>query len=366
MASISKRPGGRYRARYRDAAGREYARHFTRKIDAQRWLDAQTAAIQTGMHVDPRTARTTVEQWCAMWLDGYGTRRASTVRQARVHVAKILDEFGESPLSSVRPSQVRAWCSRLAEDGHEPSYVYALHARLSQIFADAMHDGLVARNPCSRRTSPRMARQRPYVATTAQVWALHDAMPAHLRAAVLLGAFVGLRTAEVCGLRVGDVDFMRGIVHPAVQYPAAPLKSETSRTAVPIPQALALDLATHVEHWSGPTVMTNELGRQLPPWALERAVRRARATVDGLPDGFRFHDLRHYLASLLIAAGADVKVVQTRLRHASATTTLNTYAHMWPDADESTRAAVADVLAARADSLRTKRSSPGRSPRSEA
>lgn len=76
-----------------------------------------------------------------------------------------------------------------------------------------------------------MARQRPYVATTAQVLALHDAMPAHPPAAVVLGAFVGLRTAEVCALRVGDVDFMRGIVHPAVQYPGAPLKSETSRRA---------------------------------------------------------------------------------------------------------------------------------------
>lgn len=62
--------------------------------------------------------------------------------------------------------------------------------------------------------------------------------------------------------------------------------------------------------------------------------------VDGLPAGFRFHDLRHYLASLLIASGADVKVVQARLRHASAKTTLDTYGHLWPDADESTRAAV--------------------------
>jgi integrase len=187
-----------------------------------------------------------------------------------------------------------------------------------------------------------------------------------LRAAVLLGAFVGLRTGEVCGLRVADVDFMRAVVHPAVQYPAAPLKSETSRTAVPIPQTLALDLAAHVKQWSGETVMTNELGRQLPPWALERAIRSARSKIDGLPDGFRFHDLRHFLASLLIASGADVKVVQTRLRHASATTTLNTYAHMWPDADESTRAALADVLTARADSLRTSRSSSKRSPRSGA
>jgi hypothetical protein len=50
--------------------------------------------------------------------------------------------------------------------------------------------------------------------------------------------------------------------------------------------------------------------------------------VPGLAPDFRFHDLRHYFASLLIANGADVKVVQARLRHASATTTLNTHSHL--------------------------------------
>jgi integrase len=66
--------------------------------------------------------------------------------------------------------------------------------------------------------------------------------------------------------------------------------------------------------------------------------------VEALPEGFRFHDLRHYFASLLIASGADVKVVQRRLRHARAMT-LNRYGHMWPDADESARTAVGVVLA---------------------
>ena len=75
--------------------------------------------------------------------------------------------------------------------------------------------------------------------------------------------------------------------------------------------------------------------------------------MDGLPAGFRFHDLRHYFASLLIASGANVKVVQARLRHASARTTLDTYGHLWPDADEATRTAVEAVLVARADFLRT-------------
>ena len=61
---------------------------------------------------------------------------------------------------------------------------------------------------------------------------------------------------------------------------------------------------------------------------MERAVRAARPRVAGLPEDFRFHDLRHYLASLLIASGLDVTVVQHRLRHGSAKTTLDTYGHL--------------------------------------
>jgi hypothetical protein len=80
------------------------------------------------------------------------------VRQARVHVAKIVEQFGDASLSSVRPSQVKTWTARFAEDGHEPRYVYALHARLSQLFADAVHDGIVPRSPCSRRTAPGQGR----------------------------------------------------------------------------------------------------------------------------------------------------------------------------------------------------------------
>lgn len=99
--------------------------------------------------------------------------------------------------------------------------------------------------------------------------------------------------------------------------------------------------------WPGRTALTGRDGGQLGPWALERAIRTARRQIDGLPDGFRYHDLRHYLASLLIADGADVKTVQARLRHASAKTTLDTYGHLWPDRDESTRATIEAVFSAR-------------------
>jgi integrase len=339
----------RWLAVWIDPSGNETTQAFRKKTDAEKHGARMEADAERGAYVDPKAARTTVGEWCATWLAGYATRRPSTVRQAEVHIAQIKAEFGDVPLAAVRPSQVRSWCARLKDEGAAASYVYALHARLSQIMSDAVHDGILVRSPCSRRTSPGAGKQRPYVATTHQIWALYDAMGGRYRVAVLLAAFAGLRLAEACGLRVADVDFMRGIIRPAVQYPDEPLKTEVSQTPIPIPATLAAELSAQVAAYRAETLLTNARGEQLGPWALEREMRRARAKVPDLPEGFRYHDLRHYLASLLIASGADVKTVQARLRHASAKTTLDCYAHLWPDRDESTRAAVDAVLIARAE-----------------
>jgi integrase len=72
---------------------------------------------------------------------------------------------------------------------------------------------------------------------------------------------------------------------------------------------------------------------------------------------YRLHDLRHFYASGLIAAGCDVVTVQRALGHSSASTTLGTYAHLWPDANDRTRRAAGELVAAAlgsaADALRT-------------
>ena len=348
MASIDRRPNGTWQARYRPAPGEtQVTRTFSRKVDATRWLAEQTAALVDGRHVHPTTAKVTVAEWCDRWIAGYGTRRPATVRQAGVHIAQIKAAFGPKPLAALRPSDVRRWTATLKADGSADSYVYALHNRLSQLMSDAVHDGLLTRSPCSRRTSPPAGRPRPYVATTEQVFALHDAFADHQRPAILLGAFAGLRTAEVVGLRVRDVDWEAGIVTPAQQAGGLPLKTAMSREPVPIPVELAAELADTIAMFGGLTVVTDGLGGSSSTWAIERALRSARKKVLDLPDAFRFHDLRHYYASMLIASGLDVKTVQHRLRHGSATTTLNTYGHLWPDRDEATRAAVAAVLRSR-------------------
>ena len=104
---------------------------------------------------------------------------------------------------------------------------------------------------------------------------------------------------------MSDVDFMRAVISPTAQYPDEPLKTEISRTPIPISADLALLLSARVAQFS----------------------------------------TRHNYASLFIAAAIDVKVVQTRMRHASGKTTLNVYGHM-PDSDDSTRAAISSMIAA--------------------
>jgi hypothetical protein len=137
-----------------DPAGRERSRAFGKKGEAEQYASKMEIDITRGAYIDPRKARVTVAEWCGTWLEGYGAHRPSTVRQAQVHIRRIVMEFGPYSVGSLRPSQIRSWMTRLGEEGLEDSYIYALHARLAQIMNDAVHDGLLAKSPCSRRHFP--------------------------------------------------------------------------------------------------------------------------------------------------------------------------------------------------------------------
>src|SRR5205085_12430523 len=89
------------------------------------------------------------------------------------------------------------------------------------------------------------------------------------------------------------------------------------------------------------TVNDNAIRRSAFNGRWRTAVKRA-----GLPTGTRFHELRHYYASVLIEAGESVKVIQARLGHKSAIETLDTYGHLWPDTEARTRAAIDLALGA--------------------
>lgn len=173
------------------------------------------------------------------------------------------------------------------------------------------------------------------------------------------------------GLQVVDVDFLRRQLTVARQVQRGvggtievrPPKYASERRVF-LPDALVSMLAEHVAAYQAgndPTRWLFGAGVGHPPHQntighLWRQACRRSGMV-----GFTLHDLRHFYASGLIAAGCDVVTVQRALGHARATTTLNTYAHLWPTAEDRTRAASNDLMTAAmqppADSLRTKRPS---------
>lgn len=127
-----------------------------------------------------------------------------------------------------------------------------------------------------------------------------------------------------------------------------------------VPQELVAILGEHIEAFTPEGVPTRFLFRAADGGPLDRnAVHfrwRDAASRAGVA-GVRLHDLRHFYASGLIAQGCDVVTVQRAMGHASATTTLSTYSHLWPNAEDRTRNAAASLirssLADPADSVRT-------------
>jgi hypothetical protein len=167
VPSASWGKGSRWRARYVDERGREHAKGFGRKVDAQAWLDKQTAALVSGTHVAPRDANVTFSQWARAWLAAYAVNRETSVESARTHIRVIEATFGDMALADIRPSTVKTWVAAISET-YSPSYVRAVYGRLSQILGDAVHDGLLPRNPCGRSTTPR-GQDRPLTSTSCAV-----------------------------------------------------------------------------------------------------------------------------------------------------------------------------------------------------
>ena len=165
---------------------------------------------------------------------------------------------------------------------------------------------------------------------------------------IALCAFAGLRLGEAAGVRLGDVDFLRKSLKVSRQVQRVNGGSIDVRApkygserVVYLADSLVNVLAEHV----GAHGTTGEdrwllAGEGDDPPHQNTVVYWWRKTLrDAELSGIKLQDLRHFYASGLIAAGCDVVTVQRSLGHAKATTTLNTYAHLWPTAEDRTRKA---------------------------
>jgi integrase len=174
----------------------------------------------------------------------------------------------------------------------------------------------------------------------------------HCSPLIGLCAFTGLRLGEAAGVQLDDIAWLRKTLTVSRQGQRAggsnvtvrPPKYGSERT-VYLPDELVTMLSEHVrtigvlrDGWLFVGSGGNPPHQDAVRTAWLRAARAAGIT------GVKLHDLRHFYASALIAQGCDVVTVQRALGHSSATTTLSTYSHLWPDAEDRTRSAASAVM----------------------
>ncbi|MEV1018145.1 tyrosine-type recombinase/integrase [Micromonospora sp. NPDC049801] len=363
LASKQHGRGKRWRVRWVDDAGRDRRQLFERKADAERYDANVRADLSRGQYIDPVQGKTTVKAYGEAWRAGHlhaGNTADRIERTLRLHVYPYL---GDMQLAQVRPTHIKNWVkdrSRVLA----PSSMKVVYNVLFGLFQAAAQDRKIGVSPCSGDIKlPAVKAERHVIPTPEQVHGLAMALPEHLRALAYVAAGCGHRQGEAWGIELEHVDFLRREIQVVQQlcacagrepHLAAP-KTDTSVRTVEMGQVVAEALARHIELFPPEEVeILDETDPRKPvarkakllfvsargkpmrrsgwsyPWA--KAVK-----ASGLPEGFGYHGLRHYFATLLIHAGASVKTVQLALGHSTPMITLNTYVHEWPEAVDRTR-----------------------------
>ena len=341
MAHIEKRGPSRWRARYRAPDGRERSKTFTKKVDAERWLNGIEVSKARGDWVDPSLGRITVADWAERWF-------ATTVNlkpKTRVGYRSLLDRhvlpaFGGWTLAGVQPLDVREWVAELS-GRLSPSRVRQAYRVLSALMGSAADSGYIDRSPCHGVHLPRMPHSKMLFLDAGQVESLVAEMDYRYKTLVQVLGYGGLRWGEAAALRRGRCQLLRGrlevnesLAEVGGHLHFGPTKTHSNReVALPpfLVESLAHHLATGVDHDGAALVFTSPDGGPLRHGNFTRRFWRPAVDRAPVPEGLRIHDLRHTAASLLIATGAHVKAVQSQLGHKSATTTLDRYGHLFPD-----------------------------------
>jgi integrase len=351
---ITKRKDGRYMARYTvhtpDGPKRKliYGRKYK---EVEKKLNEARGDVVRGITYD--AGKQTVGEYLARWLSDSvrDTVRQRTYERYESIVRVHLDpSIGRVKLTALTPAHVRGLYREKLDTGLAPRTVLHIHRTLSKALKQATDDGLIPRNAAGLVKPPRPRREEIRPLDREQVRALFEAAKGdRLEALCVVAVTAGLRRGELQGLKWEDVDLSgatgmlqvrRTLSEPRGGYIFEAPKSGKGRSVRLTRKATAAlrehrkrQLEERMEHaglWedSG-LIFPSGVGTPISGGNLNRAFK-ATLRRAGLP-AFRFHDLRHTCATLLLREGVNPKYIQELLGHADISLTLNIYSHVLPD-----------------------------------
>lgn len=292
----------------------------------------------------PEPTGPTLADFLTRHVDELTSAHDGTKARYRTYIAQLRDDLGAHQLTEVTTRDVQAWVAQMQTAKKAGKTIKNHHGFVAGALNAAVREGLIEKNPCdSVRLIASTRKTEPVFLTPAQVHEIADTIAPRYKPFVLWLAGTGMRFSEATALTVGDIDPEKctARIHQAWKYvPGEPLvlgapKSRKSVRTVSFPAALLTGI--DLKRPKGALVFPGPDGTTAL-WGSTFRYVWARA-VKGITPRPRVHDLRHTCASLMIAAGVPLPVIQAHLGHESITTTIGTYGSL--DRDASSRAAAA-------------------------
>jgi len=348
------------------------------KADAVAALAEYRQEIESGLKLD--ADKITFADFANVYSEqraALGTYAQNTLLHEKYQINHLNRYLGDMPIKEIDSLTVQNLLAALGKEGKSAGAIKRAYKTLNQIMKEALIHDVLMRNPCDKIKAPKAAKPEIAFLEGREITRFMQALDAQLEdtksrnrteearsafqhahvIATRLALATGMRRGEVLGLSWAQIDLEEGNIKVVQQMSSsgiAKLKSEKSRRvlsldATTLEYLQAWKLAQHdyfngigIKQTATTPVITNELGEWQEPRNFSRWWRNF-VNTHGFK-GLRFHDLRHTQATLLIGQGIDIKTVQTRLGHETASTTLDMYAGVLAGKDKAAADTIGEIL----------------------
>ena len=321
--------------RYTDWQGKRRKstkRGFATKREAEEWL--RNFLITQKADFDMK-----FEDFWKMYCADMETRlREHTMRTKKYIVElKILPYFGNKRVNDITAADIRQWQNELIKMGYSPTYLKTINNQLSAIFNYAVRYYDLKSNPCVKAGSMGKSKAEEMDFWTGEEFRkfIDSVMNKRLSYMAFMTLYwTGMRMGELLALNPKDIDFEKRTISITKSYQRlgkkdviTPPKTPKSKRVITIPEFLAADIKDYMD--SLYELQENDRLFPITKYYLEHEMQRG--IKESGVKRIRVHDLRHSHASMLIELGFSPLEIANRLGHEKVETTLNTYAHLYPN-----------------------------------
>ena len=321
--------------RYTDWQGKRRKstkRGFATKREAEEWL--RNFLITQKADFDMKFA----DFWKMYCADMETRLREHTMRTKKYIVElKILPYFGNKRVNDITAADIRQWQNELIKMGYSPTYLKTINNQLSAIFNYAVRYYDLKSNPCAKAGSMGKSKAEEMDFWTGEEFRrfIDSVMNKRLSyMAFMILYWTGMRLGELLALNPKDVDLEKRTISITKSYQRlgkkdviTPPKTPKSKRVITIPEFLAADIKDYID--SLYELRENDRLFPITKYYLEHEMQRG--IKESGVKRIRVHDLRHSHASMLIELGFSPLEIANRLGHEKVETTLNTYAHLYPN-----------------------------------